>query len=152
MKKDYRLLTDLEWKKVGQYFATHTARETADMFGLEYDNNLQKALTRSFPKGAGHGGARKNAGRGEKIENRFVAIQRATTVRIEIHDHERFHLAALEHQKKTGLRTGEQGFLQHLALLCEETGIIPDSKERFGVIVRVEKSDLKIAPVVGRKS
>lgn len=147
MKKDYRTLTDLDWKKVGTYFKTHTARETADMFGLEYDNNLQKALTRAFPKGLGVGGARKNAGRGDKIENRFVSIQRATTVRIEIHDHERFHLAALEHQKKTGLRTGEQGFLQHLALHCEKDGFIQDSKDKYGVIVRIEKSDLKILPV-----
>jgi len=147
MKKDFRTLTDLEWKKVGQYFATHTARETADMFGLEYDNNLQKALTRAFPKGMGAGGARKNAGRGEKIENRFVAIERRTTVRVEIHNHDRFHLAALEHQEKTGLRTGEQGFLQALALHIEEKGFIPDSLEKSGVIVRIEKSDLKIAPV-----
>lgn len=147
MKKDFRTLTDLEWQKVGKYFSTHTARETADMFGLEYDNNLQKALTRSFPKGKGRGGARKNAGRGEKTENRFVTIQRTTTVRIEIHDHQRFHLAALEHQKKNGLRTGEQGFLQHLALRCETEGILPDTKEQYGVIVRTEKSDLKIAAV-----
>lgn len=147
MKKDFRTLTDLEWQKVGKYFATHTARETADVFSLEYDNNLQKALTRSFPKGEGRGGARKNAGRGEKTQNRFVTIQRTTIVRIEIHDHERFHIAALEKEKRTGLRTGEQGLLQHLALRCETEGILPDSKEQYGVIVRIEKSDLKVAPV-----
>lgn len=141
MKKDFRTLTDLEWKRVGKHFATHTARETAETFGLEYDNNLQKALTRAFPKGKGLGGARKNAGRGEKIENRYVTIQRTTTVRIEIHDHELFRHAAAAHARKTGLNTGEQGFLQHLAM----KGFTPDSKEQYGVIIREEKSDIKVS-------
>lgn len=145
MKKDFRTLTDLEWKKVGIYFRTHTARESADMFDLKYDNNLQKALTRAFPKGLGRGGARKNAGKGEKIENRFVTIARTTTVRIEIHDHERLQLAYMEHDKKTGLKTGEQGFLRHLSLRCETEGVVPDTMEQYGVLLRAEKSDLKIS-------
>lgn len=145
--KDYRTLTDLEWQRVGKYFATHTARETAEVFGLEYDNNLQKALTRAFPKGKGLGGSRKNAGRGEKTENRYITITRTTTVRIEIHDHAAFRNAAADHARKIGMNTGEQGFLQHLALHVESKGFMPDSKEKFGVIIREEKSDLKVAPV-----
>lgn len=147
MKKDFRALTDAEWKLVGAYFATHTARETADMFGIEYDNNLQKALTRSFPKGMGVGGARKNAGRGEKVENRFVTIIRNSTVRIEVHDHARFLEAASAFEGKHSLGTGANGLLQHLALRCESEGIVQDTLQQYGVLLRVEKSDLKISPV-----
>lgn len=46
-----------------------TARKVAENQNLHYDNNLQKALLRTFgPKGKGHGGARPGSGQKKKKE------------------------------------------------------------------------------------
>jgi len=73
-----------------------------------------------------------------------VTLQRTIPIRIEI-VHPANYAAALAGYwaERDTLGTGEQGFLRHLALMCE-SGFIPDSVERFGIIARVENPGLKI--------
>ena len=59
-------------KSVLIYYQTHTARETCQMFGIPYNNEMQKILHRLAPKGLGLGGARK--GCGQKKKNSFNNI------------------------------------------------------------------------------
>lgn len=60
--RDHSQLPTDEWRKVVTYYRTHTARETAAQFGLQYKQALVTALARAHDKKAAHGGARKGSG------------------------------------------------------------------------------------------
>lgn len=53
-------------KSVEIYYATHTARETCDMFGIPFTPEHVKALHQLWPKNMGLGGARQGAGQKKK--------------------------------------------------------------------------------------
>lgn len=50
-------------KAVLVYYATHTAKETCELFGIPFTREYVKILHHLHPKGLGLGGARKGAGR-----------------------------------------------------------------------------------------
>ena len=70
--EDLYSVTESEANTNGQLFQAiedfyleqdHTGKETAQRFGFEYNSRTRKILHNLFPKQAGHGGARKNAGK-----------------------------------------------------------------------------------------
>lgn len=73
-----------------------------------------------------------------------ITIVRTTPIRIEIVNAANYSAALCGYwAERDTLGAGERGFLQHLALLCEQ-GFIADSVQRFGIIARVENPDLQI--------
>lgn len=60
--RHHQQLTRDEWLRVVAYYKTHTARECAEHFGLEFKQALVTALAREHDKSAGHGGARTGSG------------------------------------------------------------------------------------------
>jgi hypothetical protein len=69
--------------------------------------------------------------------NHQIKLTRLTVFNIEIVNREIYESALAAYWKqKDVLQTGESGFLQHLALLADEHGIIDDSINMFGVAVR----------------
>ena len=59
--RSHKELTTDEWWSVVEFYKSHTAKETAAFFGLEFKQALISALAREVPK-TGHGGARSGSG------------------------------------------------------------------------------------------
>ena len=79
-----------------------------------------------------------------KNREHHLTIHRTTTIRIEVVHPGNFAAALLGYwAERDHLATGERGFLQHLALMAEQ-GFIPDSVQRFGIVAREEKGEVRI--------
>lgn len=73
-----------------------------------------------------------------------ITITRTTPVRIEIVNAANYWAALTGYwAERDTLCAGEQGFLQHLALMAEQD-FIADSVQRFGIIARPENTTLRI--------
>ena len=87
---------------------------------------------------------KKTKPKSQKVIIRRLTITRRTPIRIEIVNPTQYAAALAGYwAERDTFGAGEQGFLEHLALMGE-SAFIPDSVARFGVIVRAETADLRV--------